>query len=117
MREQSLGGWKCSERFLRQPERAMQEAARPRGINDKLGGDLHRFAAPSSGKAHAVGFFADFDQHGLIQISYAEFLCLGNQVVIEVGAIPMGVSDFFVRTRADEKLIPMFGIGCERLSE
>jgi len=95
----------------------MQETPWPGGIDHKLRSDLHWPAVPGSGEAQADGFFTNFAQRGIIQISYAEIFCLGNQIVIEVRAIPMGIRDFFVGTCSDEKLIPMPGIRLERLSK
>ena len=117
MREQATRRRQQRQLAPCQAKRAVQPAARPGGIDHEPGAKPHRLAIALSAKRHAVRLLVETRQLGLVKIIDADPLRLLDQVVVEVGAKPMRVSDLIARTGGDEQLVAALFVVAERLAK
>ena len=97
--------------FFRKGESAMKKSAWAGGINHKFGGDLNRLASGYSSEKDSVLFLGNIGKFDLIEIGHSELFRLANEIVIEIGTIPMGVGDLFVRAGAHHELAAEMRVG------
>ena len=102
---------------LAQAKRAMQEAARTRSVYKEFGDNAQRLAVARALEPHFRAGFVDPSQFGFIEVVDAELVRLLHEKVIEVGSVPVRVSDFVVRAGGNEKLFIPAGRSVPRVLE
>jgi hypothetical protein len=110
MRVERLGGGQVRHRHFRQIQRAMQEAARPRGVHDELRVNLQRPPAAPSLDDRPLRLHVHAPQLGFVEIRHAERLRLLDEERVKIGAVPVRVRAAIVGRRGHEQLSRVRGV-------
>ncbi len=88
----------------------MQESARSRRVDQESCGELKRVVVLTSVEANAITFDGHLFERHLVEVHGSVALRLSDEKVIDIGPVPMRVSDVVVRTRGHEQL-PIVCVG------
>ena len=99
------------ERLWLQIQLAPEKAAGPAGVDDELCIKLERLTLPRSREAHLVEGYAGRDQIHFIEVNDPQVPGLLNQVLVEVGPVPVHIGDGIARAGADQELASADWIG------